>query len=61
MSKCTWRDCELDAVKSQEANDGEVWAKLCQKHDKLLQAVLQDDDAKMLVATWIKAQGLLEF
>ena len=57
MSKCTWLECKLEAVKQYEDSNGKMWANLCRKHHELLDAVIQDGESKLIIATWVKAQG----
>lgn len=59
--KCTWKDCEEPGTHRQTAADGEVWANLCDAHNKELDwAVLQSGEqgnVKALLSAWVKAQG----
>ena len=57
MKICTWVNCENKAIIDEKAKDGKVWASLCVKHSELLNMVLEDGDNRMIIATWIKAQG----
>ncbi len=56
--KCTWKNCKNDAIYSQVAKDGEVWANLCEEHHNLLEECISDiENPKKLLGAWIKAQG----
>lgn len=57
MSKCTWVRCENEAVHEQLDKNEKVWAILCDAHLKLFNAAMESGDTKMVVSTWIKAQG----
>jgi hypothetical protein len=59
MDTCTWADCTNPAIKKQVAEDGEVWANLCNEHAFQMDQSLNEiatNPAKMLGA-WVKAQG----
>jgi len=52
---CTWKDCNGKANNPQVADDGEVWATLCDNHnDKLASAM---NDPPRILSYWILAQG----
>ena len=53
---CTWVDCESVAVAEQIAEDGNVWANLCEAHDAELSLAITEGVRPMMQA-WVKAQG----
>lgn len=55
--KCTWLDCTAEAQHPQTAIDGDVWANLCEGHKKLLDESMTARSAKVLLSSWVKAQG----
>ncbi len=57
MTKCTWEGCSEFATTQQTAKDGQIWAKLCAKHDKEIDDAIKSGDPKPILSTWIKAQG----
>jgi len=57
MGKCTWVDCENEATHNQRDKNENVWAILCDVHLKLFNAAMENGNIKMVIATWIKAQG----
>ena len=61
MSQCTWQDpakppCSNRGLHPQTAQDGEVWAVLCDEHHEMLDSVIGKDVKKML-SYWVRAQG----
>jgi hypothetical protein len=52
--KCTWEGCDSENAEDIISNDGEVWCRLCRKHEKELVKSYTD---KSLLSSWIKAQG----
>jgi hypothetical protein len=61
LKRCTWQDpnakrCEEIATHEQTAQDGEVWAHLCDEHHAMLDGTVGVDVNKML-AYWVRAQG----
>lgn len=62
MSKCTWKgktsgSCHNEAVHDQKSKSGDVWAKLCSVHDAALLRNLQSGQPKLIMGSWIAAQG----
>ena len=64
--KCTWKDCEAEALHECLDVNGKPWANLCEEHFKIhedtLSAVLQEeppskDDIKKMLGAWVKAHG----
>jgi hypothetical protein len=64
--KCTWEECRRRAEHEEKANNGSVWARLCQAHhEELKKAIARslDEDGKLpmmprlLLRAWVKAQG----
>lgn len=60
-SQCTWKDPDFDrctnhATYPQTANDGSVWANLCNYHHMLMDKEVGSDVKKML-SYWVRAQG----
>lgn len=57
MSCCTWINCESEAKYPQIAEDGDVWANLCDTHNQELDSSLDSTNPKILLSVWVKAQG----
>ena len=64
MIRCTWqdppdKDCTAEAMHPQVAKDGEVWANLCDAHDKELNDVITTEpfSAKRMLRNWVRAAG----
>jgi hypothetical protein len=61
MEQCTWKDCLEGGLHRQVAEDGQVWAVLCDKHNsELNQAIdlmVKGDGPKAMLSAWVKAQG----
>ena len=55
--KCTWENCDKEAVKEQYANDGSVWADLCVEHAFMMEEAIEELDAKKMLSYWIRALG----
>lgn len=57
MKKCTWKDCNKEAKIPQILTDGNIWANLCEEHNKQLEDDIEQMKVKELVRDWILAQG----
>lgn len=62
MDKCTWKECNDNAVHSQIDRNGKPWANLCDKHNKeLAQAVdcmMKDKNGiPKMMKCWVLAHG----
>ena len=57
MSVCTWKDCEALAEHPQVAEDGEVWANLCQDHHDVVEGAMTALEPRKLLWAWVNAQG----
>jgi hypothetical protein len=57
LQRCTWEGCEAEAKHPQVAQDGEVWANLCDGHNRELDASMLSGSPKTYLSVWIKAQG----
>jgi hypothetical protein len=53
---CTWENCQEEAKHKQVGQAGNVWADLCDAHDKQLKEDLKGP-IPMVLAAWVKAQG----
>lgn len=55
--KCTWQNCQQEASYPQTGSDGIQWANLCKEHHEKLDFDLFQLNPKLILATWITAQG----
>jgi hypothetical protein len=55
--KCTWLDCEREASVPQLSNNNSIWANLCTEHDALMEQAIVNGDVKLMLASWVKANG----
>lgn len=57
-NKCTWLECNKQAVCPQLDRYKNIWADLCQEHHDLLDDTLGDPNKiPAMLSYWIKAQG----
>lgn len=54
---CTWKGCAEEACRRQIGKDGREWADLCAPHDVELKAAQGSSDVKVILKSWILAQG----
>lgn len=55
---CTFEGCSLEAVHELKSrDDGEIWARLCEDHNKQIDDAIKAGDPKRVVGLWVKAQG----
>ncbi len=61
---CTWVDCQEPAAHDQVAGDGEVWARLCEKHHAEFETVADRflkeggaENAGAMLRVWVRAGG----
>jgi hypothetical protein len=54
---CTWQDCTRDGTREQIAQDGAVWAVLCEQHHKELDDAIGSMNPPVLMRAWVRAQG----
>ena len=62
MKQCTWKSkekprCEAEATHEQVANDGSIWANLCDEHHSLMDSVIGGKDVPKMLGYWVCAQG----
>ena len=55
--KCTWKGCKNKGSVVQLDRNGEMWAKLCEEHNKQLKEAIDLGDPKTILKCWIKASG----
>lgn len=54
---CTFEGCSTEAVHELKSRDGEIWARLCEDHNKQIADAIKANDYKRVVGLWVKAQG----
>ncbi len=55
--ECTWKDCKAMAIFSQKDSDGNVWARLCPRHDDSLESAIASGSVKDIMRVWVLAGG----
>jgi hypothetical protein len=54
---CTWKGCMAPAAHPHTAQDGEVWANLCEAHEAEENAASLERDPSHILRCWVLAQG----
>jgi hypothetical protein len=55
--ECTWAGCQEPATQTQLDKTGKPWAHLCQNHHDQLNASIDGMNPRMLMSSWVLAQG----
>jgi hypothetical protein len=64
--KCTWQECRAKALRPQRDKQGNIWARLCQKHHEELELAIAvgldpetsaRDRGRIVLKAWIMAVG----
>jgi hypothetical protein len=54
---CTWVECDAIAKHPQFSKTGERWANLCNHHNAVFVAIIEDGLPGPILGAWVKAQG----
>jgi hypothetical protein len=57
IEKCTFSECDQEAVHPLTQLDGKVWARLCEAHHEELLRLLKEEDAPGLIRFWVRSHG----
>ena len=54
---CTWKNCPNFSVHDELDKDGNIWARLCEKHKKELDDAIENFDPRKILRVWVLASG----
>lgn len=57
LNNCTWKNCTEKAKIPCIGKDGNLWANLCDMHNRELNKAIESLQPKNIVQAWIKAKG----
>lgn len=55
-NRCTWKGCKEIASHPRVADDGRMWANVCEEHSIEIEQAIDDLDARKLLSAWAKAK-----